>query len=319
MYITMDKKTHTYSVDGDIASISITELLTKHGLAPDYSGVSKEKKKEAAERGKAVHKDIECFINNKGYEPETPQGLEFAKWALKNLETAEAEVSIAYEFKGMLIAGTIDLIGTLKSGERIVDDHKNTASFNAEYVAWQVSIGDYFLRKANGRIVNDRKIEWAGAEKFFCTHFDPKSGKLSIKELDKIPDSEIERLIFAEYNGEKYVRPKLVVENELRVSLERAEQVLFEIEQAHKKAKETAEKCRAALLAEMERQGIYSFEGEKVKAGYRSGYDSVRVDATKLRRELPEVYAQYTKTVRVKPTVTISIKGGENNAEEESF
>ena len=41
MRIDFDEKNHIYRVDGDIASISVTELLHKHGLAPDYSGVSK--------------------------------------------------------------------------------------------------------------------------------------------------------------------------------------------------------------------------------------------------------------------------------------
>ena len=43
MKIELEEKNHTYFVDGEIASISITELLRKHGLAPDYGSVSKAK------------------------------------------------------------------------------------------------------------------------------------------------------------------------------------------------------------------------------------------------------------------------------------
>ena len=319
MRIDFDAKTHSYFVNGDIASISITELLKKHGLAPNLSFVSEEKLEESRANGKIVHADIENYINfrDKEYIPETPQGLEFAKWADENLKEARAEVMVTLDWGGMIVAGTIDLLGVLKSGERVIDDHKNTASANREYVAWQVSIGDYMARQMNGRIVNDRKFVWKGAKKFLCTHFDPKSGKLTVKELEKIPDTEIEKLFTAEFKGEKYIRPALVVENDLRLRLEAAETALVEIERAAKTAKENAEKCRAALMAEMERQGIYSYETEKVRVTYRAGYDRVTVDSTKLRRELPQVYGEYSKVTKVKPAVEIKIKEEDYNGGEE--
>ena len=319
MRIDFDAKTHSYFVNGDIASISITELLKKHGLAPNLSFVSEEKLEESRASGKIVHADIEKYINfrDKEYIPETPQGLEFALWADENLKEARAEVMVTLDWGGMIVAGTIDLLGVLKSGERIIDDHKNTASANREYVAWQVSIGDYMARQMNGRIVNDRKFVWKGAKKFLCTHFDPKSGKLTVKELEKIPDAEIERLFTAEFKGEKYMRPALVVENELRLRLEAAETALVVIERAAKAAKENAEKFRAALMAEMERQGIYSYETEKVRVTYRAGYDRVTVDSTKLRRELPQVYGEYSKVTKVKPAVEIKIKEEDDNGGKE--
>lgn len=319
MRIDFDAKTHSYFVNGDIASISITELLKKHGLAPNLSFVSEEKLEESRANGKIVHADIENYINfrDKEYIPETPQGLEFAKWADENLKEARAEVMVTLDWGGMIIAGTIDLLGVLKSGERVIDDHKNTASVNKEYVAWQVSIGDYMARQMNGRIVNDRKFIWKGATKFLCTHFDQKSGKLTVKELEKIPDAEIEKLFTAEFKGEKYIRPTLVVESDLRLRLEAAETALVEIKREEKVAKENAEKCRAALMTEMERQGIYSYETEKVRVTYRAGYDRVEVDSTKLRRELPQVYGEYSKVTKVKPTVEIKIKEGDDNGGEE--
>ena len=59
MIITFDKQTHTYAVNGDIAHISVTELLAKHGLSPNYDGVDKATLTDAAEYGKTIHKDIE--------------------------------------------------------------------------------------------------------------------------------------------------------------------------------------------------------------------------------------------------------------------
>ena len=317
MRIDFDAKTHSYFVNGDIASISITELLKKHGLAPNLSFVSEEKLEESRANGKIVHADIENYINfrDKEYIPETPQGLEFAKWADENLKEARAEVMVTLDWGGMIVAGTIDLLGVLKSGERVIDDHKNTASANREYVAWQVSIGDYMARQMNGRIVNDRKFVWKGAKKFLCTHFDPKSGKLTVKELEKIPDTEIEKLFTAEFKGEKYMRPALAVPDEMCLELNAAEETLIFYEKAYKAAKERSDKVRAALTAEMERQGVFTYESDRLKVSYRAASESVIVDSTRLKREQPQVFAAYSKISKRKATVFIAVKGEEENGE----
>ena len=78
MRITFEEQGHVYTVNGDIATISVTELLGKHGLAPDYSGVDKAKLRDAASKGKAVHKDLENIFNEKDYTPVTEQGRQFA-------------------------------------------------------------------------------------------------------------------------------------------------------------------------------------------------------------------------------------------------
>ena len=71
MIVEFEEKDHIYSVNGDIASISVTELLKKHGLSPNYDGVNKQVLRESAEKGKDVHKDLENVLNEANYEPKT--------------------------------------------------------------------------------------------------------------------------------------------------------------------------------------------------------------------------------------------------------
>lgn len=314
MYITMDENTHTYFVDGQVADISVTELLHKHGLAPSYDGVDEEVLNASRERGKEVHADIEKYIMADGYVPETREGLAFAHWSEKNGLYAYAEKRYALKWKGIVVACTMDLIGWITvNGRRIavLADHKTTSRFQREYVSWQVSIEDYFARKQSGVVINNATIEWNGAEKFLCFLYD-KDGNMEVKECDKIPDSEIERLLDCEANGEIYTRPALVLEDDMAVALEKAELAVIETERAAKTAKAQAEALRAALCAEMERQGIFSWSGAKIKATYRAGSERVSVDSTRLKKELPEVYEKYTKTSKVKATVVITEKGEKN-------
>ena len=56
--ILFDEKTHTYTDDGKHL-ISVTQLMKKHGLAPDYSGVSESVLGAKAQRGTLIHKEIE--------------------------------------------------------------------------------------------------------------------------------------------------------------------------------------------------------------------------------------------------------------------
>lgn len=320
MYITMDEKTHTYFVNGEAASISVTELLHKHGLAPSYDGVDESVLIAARERGKAIHADIEAYVNSiavdktSEYVPKTEEGLEFARWFDEHwdgLGWAWAEQKIAYDYNGMVVAGSIDLYALLR-GVSIMIDTKCTAKYPKEYVAWQISIYNYMVRKLEGRAVNNVLLSAVGADTFLCCMFS-KGKPMDIKEVERIPDSEIERLLEAEYNGEKYTRPALVLPDELSLEMENAERALIEIEKQAKEAKARAEAVRAALIAEMEKQCIFSYETDRLKVTYRAGYDKNTIDSTKLRRELPQVYEKYTKTSRVKATVIITEKGVAND------
>ena len=97
MIIEFEEKGHVYSVNGEIASISVTELLAKHGLAPDYSGVDKKKLRESSAIGKEVHKDLENVLNVAGYEPKTQQGKQFKEWVEQNLDCGVGEQMLRQE------------------------------------------------------------------------------------------------------------------------------------------------------------------------------------------------------------------------------
>ena len=154
MRIDFEPEHHVYSVNGEIANTSVTELLAKHGLAPDYGKTSKARLRASADKGKAIHEDLEKVINDMSYEPTTKQGQQFKEWAMNNLSSAIAEQKVGFELEGFSIAGTIDLLGFDLDGNCIIGDHKNTSKFHREYVSWQVSLYDYFLRRLRNEKIN---------------------------------------------------------------------------------------------------------------------------------------------------------------------
>lgn len=308
MEIRIDEKTHTYFVDGDIASISVTELLKKHGLAPDYSGVSKKDLSEKAEEGRRVHKDLELILNERNHTPTTPQGEQFRAWVKENIDCAVGEQKLAYEYNGMTICGTADVMGLRKDGVWFIADHKNMSKINKEYVSWQVSLLDYMARKIEGRTINGSPFMWHGAVKFYCFQYTPE---FKLVELEKVDDTEIERLIEAEYNHEIYKRPALVVDDELSVKFKEAERALIRIQEEEAAAKERAEELRALILSEMEKQGIKSWKTDEISVTYVAQQERISTDTAELKRHYPQIFARCQKISKVKAYLRITRKDDE--------
>lgn len=320
MLIDFDKESHIYFVDGEIASISVTELLSKHGISADYSGVPKAKMQASIERGLAVHEDIEkCFTEEK-HEPTTDEAKAFCEWAKKNLSGCAVEQVLGLNYKGMRIAGTADILGITKKGIRFVGDQKTTAKINTESVRWQVSIYDYFVRKLGNEKVNGIDLsQWGGAELFYCFHYN-KDGKLKPVVLAKVSDSEIERLFECEYNGEMYAPQELVVDNELAVAVEQAEIALEEINRAKELIERQVKGFREKLLSLFEEQGLLSWESPngKVLVSYVHESESVRVDTAKLKSENPEIYKNVVKNSKIKSHLMVRFRG-EEESERDNF
>jgi hypothetical protein len=313
MRIELEEKGHIYSVNGDIASISVTELLRKHGLAPDYSGVSKAKLRESATRGKEVHKDLENVLNVAKYEPTTAQGKHFKEWVAENLDCGVGEQMLAYERDGMIIAGTADVMGIAKDGTLIIGDHKNTASFHKEYVSWQVSVLDYFARKLGDEKVNGKALKWKGAKTFYCFHYEPKSGDMTVEVLDKVDDGEIEKLLDCEYNNTTYERTSLTIDKDFENRYLEAERNFIALEEQAKEAQVKRDELRAELLTLFEQQGIKSWDNGKVLVTYIPQTDRLSVDSKKLKESYPQVYSECQKLTKVKSQIRVTIREDEEN------
>ena len=311
MLIEFEEKDHIYSVNGDIAHISVTELLHKHGLAPNYDGVRKKYLAQASKRGKEVHKDLENIFNKKDYTPTTKQGEQFAKWVKENVDCGVGEQMLAYDYKSMVFVGTADVMAILKDGTYIVGDHKNTAQFNREYVTWQVNLLDYFARKLGTERVNGKQILWKGAGKFYCFHYDPKIFDMRVYELNKIPDREIERLLECEFQGEIYTRQELSVDKRFAEKFEKAERYVLQVQETLRMAEENAKKYRDEMLAFFEQQGIKSWETDNIKVTYVPQTERLSVDSKALKDKYPMAYSECQKLNKVKAQLRIKKRGGE--------
>lgn len=103
--VVFNEENHTYTL-GDKKFISVTRLLKKHNLAPDYSGVSEEVLNAKATRGTLIHEEIEKYLKT-GELGFTVELGAFIAWQKANNVKVIASESVV---NNDLVAGRLDLI-----------------------------------------------------------------------------------------------------------------------------------------------------------------------------------------------------------------
>lgn len=297
MKIDFVDKIHAYIVDGEVADVTVTELLRKHGISPDYSFVKTEILTAAADEGTARHAELESIA--KGGEPTSIYGVALQEW----LEAVDVKFALPEHRCALvdkfILAGTADIVGATNEFH-FVGDYKFTSVFHRTAVAWQVNLYDYMMWKSEPQYIR--------ADKFFGFHF--KDGKMRIHELAKIPDSEIEKLLEAEANDTQYKAVELTTSGELQKRWENAENALIAIETQYKAAQEQAKALREEMCKLMKEQGVRSFETDHLKLTFVDETERVTVDSKKLQKDFPEAYEACQKKSTVKASVRVTVKGG---------
>ena len=286
--LTFIEDTHEYFL-GDKKLISVTQLMQKHGLAPNYGDVPSEVLRAKAERGSLVHKEIEEYIKE--------GNIGFTNELIEFINADKGEV-LKSEFKvnNDIVAGTVDLL-LYKNNEYIIADLKTTSELHIDAVSWQLTIYAYLLGQINPMI----KVTKGQA-----FHFN-KDGKLNIVDIVLKPLEEIERLMECERNNEKFELKKIASDEQLMQLLE-VEALIKSIEEKKKKAEEQAKELRAELMKAMEANGVKSFENDLIRITYVAPSTRQSIDSAKLKKEQPTIYASYLKSSEVKASLRITLK-----------
>lgn len=295
-----NKADHTYTLDGKVL-ISVTQLMRKHGLAPSYEGIDEEVLRRKAERGSLIHEEIERYIKH-GEIGFTSEQEDFARFVselgITNMRSEEI-------VNNDLVAGTADLmaIRTLKSEQgveyinRVLVDYKTSVNVNKEAVSWQLSLYEH--------------LSGEQFDEFYVFHLLEHSEKSKYIPLEHIPAEEVEKLLQCEREGTIYQPRALSVPSELLAAAQEAERAVKVAEAIKKEAEARAVTIRQQLIEAMEAQGIKSFETADKSMLITYVEPSIRetIDSTRLKKERPEVAAEYSKKSTVKASVRITVRG----------
>lgn len=291
--VSFEDITHSYLLDGEVELMGVTTLMKKHGLSPDYSGISEDVLAKAAAKGSKVHKDIEDYCNGKEVVM-TPALKAYISCGIKPIANEYLVTDYA------LVASSIDIVADAGNGKVNLIDIKTTSTLHHEALSWQLSIYAHLFRGLNP----DVEIE-----ELYGLHI--KNGKAQMVKVREIDYTQIQDLFSCEVKGWLYEPPQETLPqatNDLLVSLSATASAVAMLKAQLKEAEQMQKDVEAAILAEMEKEGLKTLEGEDVKVTYVAASTRESVDKARLEADLPEIYEKYKKVSNVAPSIRVTIK-----------
>lgn len=297
--ISFDKTEHLYT-RGDKKLISVTQLLKKMGLSPDYGNVNQEVLERKAERGTLIHSEIEHY-NKEGEPGFTEECGQYAFYIEKNdVKCLHSEEMVGDDE----IAGTIDLVLDVDGAERVADI-KTTAQLHTDSVSWQLSLYAY--------LYNKQETDKVATDFGYAYHF----GNDSILEVVKVamkPEKEVENLLQCYREGKAY-EPSLPDSITYAVAeISEAERIISKSKSDVKEAEERKKKVTQSVIEAMKKNGLNSFETETIKLTITPEFDRKSVDSAKLKEEYPDVFEKCSKTSHVSEGLRVTDKTAKRKA-----
>ena len=290
---------HTYTLDGEKLLMGVTELMAKHNLSADYDGIPEAKLREAAEKGKAIHKEIEDYDNGESvFASELID--EYKKLCAQyGLKSPVSEYLISdYE----LVASSIDKVYEGPKGGVIIDDIKSTLQLHRRALAWQLGIYGYLFKRMNA----DIPIEGYG-----CIWIDKK--KRTIKgyiPIEPVSEAEVEALLDAERQGLRYIDENAVKdaslaipEDELTAYVNNAV-AIAELKAKIKEIKTAMAAASDKLLSYMEDNNLDEMAAPGGVFKRKAAYTQTRVDPKKLQEQFPAVWSKVAKEITIKGSIS---------------
>lgn len=306
--IKLDEETHKYQVIKNGVALevdsSITQVLKAVDVAPNYDGISEEVLKHASELGTNKHAEMENYVKYKGAtELSVYEDVEDSKNAIDSLFDLNngqfnPEMPIVLEYKGKVIAGTIDLLAV--SYQHIID-YKFTSQIHKDYVEAQLNLYAYAVRHFNGTI-NGIELNNVDIKRISAIH------KGEIIECELWSDSKVEDLLDCYVNDLPYIDEKALQNVEcINTELVAQEYELAHFELKVKQLTDLIKARREAILNEMLEKGIKSYEIGGVKYTAVDPTTKETFDSKKFKEDNPELYQKYKKTSQVKASLRVKV------------
>ena len=290
--IIFNEKDHEYIREGKTL-ISVTQLLHKHGLAPDYAAVPEEVLERAAEKGHSIHKEIELFVKE-GKEPESNEAKSVVEWMRTCFAKGKSEVIVGND----IVAGTYDFRDDLTGN---LYDWKTTYQKDERYWSWQLSLYDYLDGKVSNLFVG-----WV------------RGNEMQFIPVRRHEDSEIERLLQCERDGTEFKEdpnPVALANSQELSEIAYLEDFINNLNAKIDELKAKKNELTKGLLQQMKDNSIKTLETPRMKITVKDAYVKKSVDSTRLKEEMPDVYAKYLKEKRVGETLLITMKGEQEDAQ----
>ena len=278
---------HVYTASDGHTLIGVTELMKRHGLSPDYGGISKDVLDKAAARGTAIHQLLQDYDDGKA--------------------VIEDENLKAYKALGLKVHCSEYLVSDNETVATFIDkvlddcslvDVKSTSTVHRRPLEWQLSIGAYLFELQNP----GKKVPH-----LYCIHV--RDGKAKQIEVSRIPNEAVERLLECERCGVVYsdnpvpADAALALEEQAVVLAEQLDQIA-RLKLAIKETEQASAELQQRLYDYMTENNLDEMACELGTFVRKAPYTKKALDSTRLKKEKPELYEQYLKESEVKGSIT---------------
>lgn len=278
---------HVYTASDGHTLIGVTELMKRHGLSPDYGGISKDVLEKAAARGTAIHQLLQDYDDGKA--------------------VIEDENLKAYKALGLKVHCSEYLVSDNETVATFIDkvlddcslvDVKSTSTVHRRPLEWQLSIGAYLFELQNP----GKKVPH-----LYCIHV--RDGKAKQIEVSRIPNDAVERLLECERCGVVYsdnpvpADATLALEEQAVVLAEQLDQIA-RLKLAIKETEQASAELQQRLYDYMTENNLDEMACELGTFVRKAPYTKKALDSTRLKKEKPELYEQYLKESEVKGSIT---------------
>lgn len=278
---------HVYTASDGHTLIGVTELMKRHGLSPDYGGISKDVLEKAAARGTAIHQLLQDYDDGKAVIED--ENLKAYKALGLKVHCSEYLVS-----DNEIVATFIDKV----LDDCSLVDVKTTSSVHRRPLEWQLSIGAYLFELQNP----GKKVPH-----LYCIHV--RDGKAKQIEVSRIPNEAVERLLECERCGVVYsdnpvpADAALALEEQAVVLAEQLDQIA-RLKLAIKETEQASAELQQRLYDYMTENNLDEMACELGTFVRKAPYTKKALDSTRLKKEKPELYEQYLKESEVKGSIT---------------
>ena len=278
---------HVYTASDGHTLIGVTELMKRHGLSPDYGGISKDVLEKAAARGTAIHQLLQDYDDGKAVIED--ENLKAYKALGLKVHCSEYLVS-----DNEIVATFIDKV----LDDCSIADVKTTSSVHRRPLEWQLSIGAYLFELQNP----GKKVPH-----LYCIHV--RDGKAKLIEVSRIPDEAVERLLECERCGVVYsdnpvpADAALALEEQAVVLAEQLDQIA-RLKLAIKETEQASAELQQRLYDYMTENNLDEMACELGTFVRKAPYTKKALDSTRLKKEKPELYEQYLKESEIKGSIT---------------
>lgn len=305
MTVAFDPFLHEYTdEETKVVFISVTQLLQKHGISPDYGHVDKVLLEQAAERGTLVHSHFETSINSNGQDdsnnPVVRKFLDeiyprFTDWKSETMVFIDGVAN-----RGVDLAGTIDLICKSRTGRWMIGDIKTTSTLHRETVAWQLTLYRMMWCYLNHVSVSDVDL--------FCLHI--KDGDVIWHDVTPIAQSEIDMLMECEADDIPYCRSRELDSLDVDNRILAYERKLVELNREVERIKALEEQAKNQIYSTLMEKGVTTLDTPNLHISVIAPTTSTTIDSKKLKAEMPEIYDKYSKQSQRKGYIKIEVKNG---------